>query len=197
MHSAERSPSSPPAPFPRGFARPSAPSCRSFARSALLACLPFCSASSRDPLWSATGCAQAMLRRTALTSVRSGEGELRPDGELHHRREPSRARAAVLRTQPRRTPTRASFAAGAGRRPEDPALLRRSRHPSPRRRLRARRPRLPGRIWPPATGSGRGHPAAAPTWAPPPTLPLPSLLLSPAAARSGAVPLPSPPHDCP
>jgi len=33
--------------------------------------------------------------------------------------------------------------------------------------------------------------------APPPTLPLPSLLLSPAAARSGAVPLPSPPHDCP
>jgi len=99
-----------------------------------------------------------MLRRTAPTSARSGEGE------LHHRREPSRVRAAVLRTQPRRTPTRASFAAGAGRRPEDPALLRRSRHPSPRRRLRARRPRLPGRIWPPATGSGRGHPAAAPTW---------------------------------
>ena len=118
-----------------------------------------------------------MLRRTAPTSARSGEGE------LHHRREPSQVRAAVLRTQPRRTPTRASFAAGAGRRPEDPALLRRSRHPSPRRRLRAR-------IWPPATGSGRGHPAAAPTWAPPPTLPLPSLLLSPAAARSGAVPLP-------
>ena len=189
MHSAERSPSSPPAPFPRGFARPSAPSCRSFARSALLACLPFCSASSRDPLWSATGCAQAMLRRTAPTSARSGEGE------LHHRREPSRARAAVLRIQPRRS--WASFGVGVGRRCEDPALLRRSRHPSPRRRLRARRPRLPGRIWPPATGSGRGHPAAAPTWAPPPTLPLPSLLLSPAAARSGAVPLPSPPHDCP
>ena len=140
------------------LARSSTPSRRSSSRSTLLACLPFCSASSRDPLWSATGCAQAMLRRTAPTSARSGEGE------LHHRRKPSRVRAAVLRTQPRRTPTRASFAAGAGRRPEDPALLRRSRHPSPRRRLRARRPRLPGRIWPPATRSGRGHPAAAPTW---------------------------------
>ena len=137
--------------------------------------LPFCSASSRDPLWSATGCAQAMLRRTAPTSARSGEGE------LHHRREPSQVRAAVLRTQPRRTPTRASFAAGAGRRPEDPALLRRSRHPSPRRRLRARRPLLPGRIWPPAAGSSL-HPFFAPSVphssppshrAPPPTLPLP------------------------
>jgi len=97
-----------------------------------------------------------MLRRTAPTSARSGEGE------LHHLREPSRARAAVLRTQPRRS--WASFGVGVGRRCEDPALLRWSRHPSPRRRLRVRRPRLPGRIWPPATRSGRGHPAAAPTW---------------------------------
>jgi len=52
------------------------------------------------------------------------------------------ARAAAPRTQPRRAPTRASFATGAGRRCEDPALLRRPPSPTLHHRRRSRAPPL-------------------------------------------------------
>ncbi|XP_039839660.1 uncharacterized protein LOC120699693 [Panicum virgatum] len=102
-----------------------------------------------------------MLRRTAPTSVRSGEGKLRfAAGASHRGRRPP-----PLGPSPERS--------DEGRRPEDPAParsdegeLRRgrgpplrgpclaspSRHPSPRRRLHARRSRSDlaahRRIWP-------------------------------------------------
>jgi len=167
--------------FSRHPARPSAPSYRSFARSArlpaLLLCSPACPSAPPPPM-TRYGQRQDAPRpcsgARAPTSARSGEGE------LHHRREPSRARAAAARTLPcfaghvtlalvgSCAPGGRAYLAGFGRPPLDLAVV--TRPPLP-----------PGRIWPPAAGSSL-HPFFAPSIphssppshrAPPPTLPLP------------------------